>query len=253
MRKKITAFLLAAMMCVSLCGCVSAPAYQEPTQTEETEDADAVLLVLDVCAADETEEPAPTEDIQAAEDFCEAWEEDYMALMVESCMSGDIEAGRRAEAERSAKITALALEVPKISFDDLYELSKVICNEAGSYWLPMDWKMMVGEVVLNRVASEEFPNTIGEVVHQRGQYSGANSARFEELVPSADCVEAAKRLLTGERLINDPSVVFQANFKQGSGTYLRLHDRYCGYTYLCYSSYPELYQSDNQEDVWKFF
>ena len=28
---------------------------------------------------------------------------------------------------------------------------------------------------------------------------------------------------------------------QGSGVYLELYSSYYGYTYLCYSSYPELY------------
>jgi len=134
------------------------------------------------------------------------------------------------------------MDYPKISFDDLNELSKIITAEAGSSWLPMDWKMMVGEVVLNRVASVEFPNTITEVIHQKGQYGNANTSYFRNLIPFEDCVEAASRLLSGERLINDGSVVFQAEHRQGSGTYLELYDSYYGYTYLCYSSYPELYK-----------
>lgn len=92
-----------------------------------------------------------------------------------------------------------------------------------------------------RVASVEYPNTITEVIHQHGQYSGANSESFESLIPFEDCVEVACRLLNGERLINDISVVFQSNRRQGSGTYLELYDSYYGYTYLCYSNHPELY------------
>lgn len=103
--------------------------------------------------------------------------------------------------------------------------------------------MMVGEVLLNRVASVEFPNTIEECIYQEGQYYSRNDKDFANLLPYEDCVMIAIRLLSCERIINDGSVVFQANFPQGSGTYLKLYDEKLGYTYLCYSSYPELYES----------
>ena len=79
--------------------------------------------------------------------------------------------------------------------------------------------MSVGEVVLNRVAHSDFPGTIREVVYQPGQYYGAQSRYFENLRPDGRCV-GLKRLLEGERVLNDPAVVFQANFKQG-GAYIR--------------------------------
>ena len=41
--------------------------------------------------------------------------------------------------------------------------------------------------------------------------------------------------------IMSPAVVFQANFPQGSGTYLHLRDKILGSTYLCLSSHPKLY------------
>lgn len=166
---------------------------------------------------------------------------DYSTQMKQCCVSGNVAAGREAETKRNRKIKALGLSYAEISFDDLYELSKIITAEAGSSWLPLEWKMMVGEVVLNRAASVEFPNTIYEVIHQRGQYSSANTSYFSNLKPFDDCVTAAMRLLSGERLINDGSVVFQSGERQGSGTYLELYDSYYGYTYLCYSNHPELY------------
>lgn len=165
-----------------------------------------------------------------------------MALMMDSCLNGDVDAGRKAESARNAKIAALNLDVVKVSFDELYELSKLITSEAGSSWLPVDWKMMIGEVVLNRVKSPEFPNTVTDVIHEKGQYYGANSKYFENIVPAEDCIKVACRLLEGERLINNASVVFQSGRRQGSGVYLELYDEYDGYTYLCYSSHPELYE-----------
>lgn len=167
---------------------------------------------------------------------------DYLSDMVTCCLSGDIQGGLEAEEKRNNKIDTLHLDEQKISFEDLFLLSKIITAEAGSYWLPTEWKMMVGEVLLNRVASVEFPNTIEECIYQENQYYSRNDKHFANLLPYEDCVMIAIRLLSGERIINDGSVVFQANFPQGSGTYLKLYDEKLGYTYLCYSSYPELYE-----------
>lgn len=129
---------------------------------------------------------------------------------------------------------------PQYSESDLMLLAKVIYAEAGSDFLSDEWKMCVGEVVLNRVASPEFPNTITDVVYQPGQYHGARSGYIASLIPSERCINVAKRLLNGERIM-EPSVVFQANFKQGSGIYKALYDSHLGWTYFCYSSNMSLY------------
>lgn len=129
---------------------------------------------------------------------------------------------------------------PQYSESDLMLLAKVIYAEAGSDFLSDEWKMCVGEVVLNRVASPEFPNTIPDVVYQPGQYHGARSGYIASLIPSERCIDVAKRLLNGERIM-EPSVVFQANFKQGSGVYKALYDSHLGWTYSCYSSNMSLY------------
>jgi len=167
---------------------------------------------------------------------------DYMSIMMEAVCKGDDKLGSEAEALRNDKISALDLDYPEISFRELQLLSKIIEAEAGSNWLSREWKMAVGEVVLNRVASPEFPDTILEVIEQPGQYYGKASPFLASLMPSEASVEAAKRLLEGERIICDPSVVFQANFALGSGIHTTLHDPKLGYTYLCYSSYPEYYR-----------
>ena len=166
---------------------------------------------------------------------------DYGEAMIEAVAAGDEEAGRAAEADRNEKIDILGLDEEKISYDDLSLLAKVIHTEAGSAWLSMEWKMAVGEVLLNRVASPEFPDTLAECAFQPGQYTAADEDWFEVLLPFRDCVEAAFRLLSGERVLNDPSVVFQSGGKQGSGVALELTDSVYGSVFFCYSSHPELY------------
>ena len=166
---------------------------------------------------------------------------DYSEAMIQAAIIGDQAAGLAAQQARDAKIAEMGLDEDSYTFEDLMLLSKIIYAEAGSEWLSDEWKMCVGEVVLNRVASPEFPDTIKDVLEQPGQYYGANSRYFNSLLPSERCVRCAMRLLNGERHL-EPSVVFQANFKQGSGTHTAVFDKQLGWTYFCYSSHLELYQ-----------
>ena len=168
----------------------------------------------------------------------------YLNEMTDAAAAGDIEAGRSAEEKRSAVIDASAVEPDpgKISFDDLYLLSKVICYEAGSDWLTDEFRICVGEVIMNRVASPEYPDSIHDVIYQKGQYACVNSARFAGLVPTKECVDAALRLLCGERRMV-PSVVFQSNDLQGE-PFTMYTDRRLGTTYFCLSENQELYPID---------
>ena len=168
-------------------------------------------------------------------------DENYMAKMLDAVAIGDEEAGYAAEQSRNEKIETLDLEWSPISFEDLLLLSKIMYAEAGSCWLGDEWRLNVGEVVLNRVESPEFPETIREVLEQPGQYYGKNSTYFARLNPGRECAELALRLLEGERNM-EPSVVFQANFRQGGGTYLTMTDTQLGSTYFCYSIRPHLYE-----------
>lgn len=166
-------------------------------------------------------------------------EVDYMERMITAVQCGDTEAGEEAQARRDEKIAALKLDLPGVDYGELSLLSRLIYSEAGSDWLDEHWKMAVGEVVLNRMASPEFPDTMREVIDQRGQYSRA----VNYVLPNYASVIAAKKLLEGERVLENPAVVFQSNARLGSGVFLELKDEYLGSTYLCYSSHMELYES----------
>lgn len=164
----------------------------------------------------------------------------YLRVMIECCLSGDMVAGQVAEAKRNIKIEVIGMSQEKISLKDLYLLAKLITAEAGSSWLPMEWKMKVGEVVLNRMASPEYPDSMEGVIYQEGQYANVNTRYFEQLVPFRSCLEAAARLLSGERVLNDPTVVFQSGSKQGD-VHSAHYDSIYGYTYFCRSNNLELY------------
>ena len=162
----------------------------------------------------------------------------YLTEMVEAASEGRVSDGRAAEAARERAIAA-GCEGGPVSFDDLYLLARVIDAMAGSDWLTDDFRMCVGEVVLNRVASPEFPDTLYDVVYQRGQYTVAATARFAVLAPRRECVEDALRLLQGERHMA-PAVVYQADYLQGE-LFTMYPDRRLGNTYFCLSDNLELY------------
>ena len=168
----------------------------------------------------------------------------YLNEMTAAAAAGDVEAGRSAEEKRNAVMDASADygDAVRISFDDLYLLSKVICYEAGSDWLTDEFRICVGEVIMNRVASPEYPDSIHDVIYQKGQYACVNSARFAGLVPTEECIDAALRLLCGERRMV-PSVVFQSNDLQGE-PFTMYTDRRLGTTYFCLSENQELYPID---------
>ena len=170
-------------------------------------------------------------------------EVDYSARMIEAAQAGELGRGRTAQRERDEKITALGLDYKSVSFDELLLLSRLICVEAGSSWLDEHWKMAVGEVVLNRVASPEFPDTLQEVIAQPGQYHGPTEEYLDHISPDRASVYAALKLLSGERVLNNPAVVFQSNAILGGGVFLELRDERLGSTYLCYSSRMELYET----------
>lgn len=97
--------------------------------------------------------------------------------------------------------------------EDLYVLSHIISAEAGNCQEKM--MLYVGSVVLNRVESDEFPDTIYEVVFQTDplQYGPTKDGSYYE-EPTPEAVEAAKKLLEDGSVL-PADVIYQSNEKLG--------------------------------------
>ncbi len=83
--------------------------------------------------------------------------------------------------------------------DEIYWLSKII--HAESQGEPMNGKIAVGNVVLNRVKSKDYPNTIYGVIFDKKhgvQFSPVLDGSIYQ-TPLGDSVIAAKRALAGEK------------------------------------------------------
>lgn len=72
--------------------------------------------------------------------------------------------------------------------DDAYLLAKIAMAEAESEGV--EGKALVMLVVLNRVWSEGFPDSISEVIFQEGQFSPVSSGRYDRVEPDQECWEA---------------------------------------------------------------
>lgn len=79
--------------------------------------------------------------------------------------------------------------------DDLFWISRVIQRESGNQ--PMKGKMAVGNVVLNRVASPVFPDTVEGVLAQKNQFTTYQSGALAATDPSESSIIAAKLVLDG--------------------------------------------------------
>lgn len=84
--------------------------------------------------------------------------------------------------------------------DVVYWLSHIINAEAGNQ--PLDGKIAVGNVVLNRVSSSRFPNTVYEVIFQRGQFTPVSNGSIN-LIPNEQSIVAAKLCLDGANTVGN--------------------------------------------------
>lgn len=125
---------------------------------------------------------------------------------------------------------AMATETNTVAYtdDDYYALSHIISAEAGN----CSWDMMtyVGSVVLNRVKSEKFPDSITEVVYQAGQYTPVTSGTLYS-EPTDGAIEVTDYLLENGSVLPE-DVLYQANFVQGE-IYTSLSTSYST-MYFCY-------------------
>jgi spore germination cell wall hydrolase CwlJ-like protein len=94
----------------------------------------------------------------------------------------------------SGKICDLAYEVDEVTL-----LAGIIECEAGGQ--DYDALLAVGAVVMNRVNSSKYPDTIFDVIHQKGQFPPATSGKLEKWLkkgPSKKAIKAAKAAIAGD-------------------------------------------------------
>lgn len=115
-------------------------------------------------------------------------------------------------------------KAPVYNADDLYWLSRIISAESQGESLK--GQIAVGNVVLSRVASAEFPNTIKSVI-----FDTKDGTQFEPVsnktvynTPTPRSVAAAKAALAGTRIVGKCLYFYAPSLSQG--TWIRTHRTY---------------------------
>lgn len=92
-------------------------------------------------------------------------------------------------------------DISEVTFadGDLALLAAIIYCEAGGE--PYAGKLAVGAVVINRLLSSKYPDTVLGVITQKKQFSPVGSGRFEVVLTAgranADCYRAAEEAMSG--------------------------------------------------------
>ena len=114
-----------------------------------------------------------------------------------------------------------------VSNKDVLNLARIIQAENGGHE-DDEALVLTGVVVLKRVKSKHYPDTITGVISQKGQYSTYADGKFWN-EPSNRSMRIAKKLLSTDIADDYPdNLVFQAEFEQGREVYKKL-----GYEYFC--------------------
>lgn len=97
------------------------------------------------------------------------------------------------EAEKQAKKDAAV--IPYDDYD-LECLQRIVQAEAGGE--DAEGKLLVADVIVNRVKSSEFPNNLYDVIYQHGQFQPVSSGVIDQVAPTEETIEMVDRALAGE-------------------------------------------------------
>lgn len=102
--------------------------------------------------------------------------------------------------EEAEPTEADSRRVYELSEEDYDALLRLVEAEASGE--DIKGKMLVANVVLNRVESSSFPDTVKEVIYQRhngrAQFSPVATGKIDRVAVSEETVEAVERALCGE-------------------------------------------------------
>ena len=115
----------------------------------------------------------------------------------------ETEVSGEARVQAAAEETVVAEEPAREAFtgyseSDYNVLLRIVQAEAGN--CDIEGRVMVANVILNRVEDDAFPNTITKVVYQKHQFSPVSNGSIKRCRVTAETVEAVGRALSGEDL-----------------------------------------------------
>ena len=184
----LTAFIITFILCTVLKGCtVKAGAKQkaEATRSEKSED-EAIDGVRPLAGLSLALKKAIEKSVDVAKILLERWQQ---------------EQERRKQEQEEIRLLA------EVIYHENWYTDK---ERKAAYY--------TGAVVMNRVKSKNWPNTVKEVVYQKRQYAVVPKL-FTEKIPD-ECYQMAKDIYRNGTPDVPANVVYQATFIQGSGDWI---------------------------------
>lgn len=148
-------------------------------------------------------------------DYVELGELSHVAMTEEEYEAYQQRLAQEEAARQAEEAAQAASRSVSVSGSDLDLLAALIQCEAGGE--SRTGKVAVGAVVLNRVASPSFPDSISEVIYQSGQFTPAYSGALANVLAAgarSDCYEAAQAALNGENPVGS-CLYFNSGYGQG--------------------------------------
>ncbi len=155
-------------------------------------------------------------------------------------------------ARQSQAMAKRSLDEVSIGAGEEDLLAALIQCEAGGE--PWAGKVAVGAVVMNRVMSGAFPDTITGVIYQPGQFEPVSSGRFAIVLSqgaNSECYKAARAAMSGQNNIGD-CLFFRTIVPGIHGTIIGHHVFYLYWTgkYSGYGTAEETFENaEKPEDM----
>ena len=132
------------------------------------------------------------------------------------------------------ELSQTGVEIPKYSYsyDEVILLAKVVQCEAGTYSEAPESQKMVCQVILKRVAAEDFPNTITEVLEQNKQFSVMSNGSVEKCELEVETLNNVYEvLLYGTNMPSNVKYFYASYLESGWITTLPVYDKVQGTTF----------------------
>ena len=171
-------------------------------------EADAEHSKVSGLISDTADSLAKTEEsIDSLEDMEDAYEAECDKKSAEAAAAEKEYAAIKAQYEEELRLSKLAAQskwrdISEVTFDegDRYLLANLIYCEAGAE--PYDGKVAVGAVVINRVLSSRYPDTVTGVIYQSRQFAPVGDGHLALALASdkanAECYAAADVAMSGQ-------------------------------------------------------
>ena len=150
------------------------------------------------------------EDTKAAEEaFLAAVKAEEERLAMEAAAAAEAERLAAEEAARQAAAAEAIVwrqeEAVAVSYSEQELLAALIYCEAGNQ--PYEGQVAVGAVVMNRIRSGSYPNSMTEVIYQSGQFGPAMTGWLDRVLANGGYTDAARQAaadaLAGSNPIGD--------------------------------------------------